>query len=73
MQILLAITSTGERFFQFLKGVNNEVSVSAFFVLLARDLVKLHPDWRKTHVLLLENCSSHKTELARDTNAKLGF
>jgi hypothetical protein len=73
MQIFLTITSTGERFFQFIKGKNNEVSGSSYFIALARSLDEKNIDWRDNHVLLLDNCSTQKTKLARSNILRLGF
>ena len=44
MQILLAVESEGNIFFEFLQGSNNEVSGSAFFMKLAAHLDIYSPD-----------------------------
>ena len=59
---MCAMSSAGDIFFQFLQGNNNSGSVQAFLIGLERYLSKHRPGWRKSHVLLLDNCSSHKTE-----------
>ncbi len=70
---MLAVSSDGDRYFQFLRGTNNEASVSAFFFELASYLDITKPDWRDSHVLLLDNCSSHKTKITRTVLRNLGF
>ena len=73
LSIMLAITSEGSIFFQFLDGNNNECSVSAFFVALADHLDHHFSDWRDTHMLLLDNCPSHKTSLTMNTLERLNM
>lgn len=60
-------------FFQYLDGNNNESSVSAFFFALANELNRLDPNWQESHVLVLDNCSSHKTSVTRQVLHHLGF
>lgn len=59
--------------FQFLDGSNNEASVSSFLILLSRELDKDDESWRSSHVLVLDNCACHKTQLVRDVLKKAGF
>jgi hypothetical protein len=73
MQVLLAVTSEGSTYFEFLKGINNEISVQSFFIELATQLDKTRPGWRDKHILLLDNCSSHKTQQSRAIIQGLGF
>jgi hypothetical protein len=61
VSILLAVSTDGIRFFQFLDGINNQNSVQLFLFELASYLDKYRPYWRETHVFLLDNMSSHKT------------
>ncbi len=61
LSILLAVTSDCKLFFQFLDGTNNEVVVANFMVELSKQLDSESSDWRKTHVLVLDNCALHKT------------
>jgi transposase len=37
------------------------------------ELDRDHPDWRETHILMLDNCSSHKTQLMRKIMSSTGF
>jgi hypothetical protein len=46
MQILMAVDSEGNIFFDFLRGSNNKESVSAFFIKLAAHLDIYSPDRR---------------------------
>ena len=71
MSILLAVTSDGEIFFQFLDGNNNAQSVALFLRRLAEQLDFHLPHWRDDHVLLLDNCPSHKTAMVREVLQKL--
>ena len=71
LSIMLAITSSGDIFFEFMDGNNNECSVSSFFLALGDQIDKHHPDWRETHLLLLDNCPSHKTALTMKTLEQL--
>ena len=71
MSILLAATSNGEIFFQFLDGNNNQESMAEFLVLLSEQLDYHIADWRDTHVLLLDNCPSHKTAAVKEVLHKL--
>lgn len=61
LSLMTAISSEGDIWFQFLKGNNNEGSVSAFLLQLSRMLDEAKPQWRSSHILLLDNCPSHKT------------
>jgi len=62
LALLVAMTSCGEIMFQFMTGNNNDASVQAFLIKLAQHLDHHKPDWRSNHVLLLDNCPSHKTK-----------
>ena len=73
MSILLAVTSSGEIYFQFLDGNNNANSVALFLVLLSEELDFNHPEWREDHILLLDNCPSHKTDMVRNVLHNLEF
>lgn len=44
-----------------------------YFVLLEKELSAADKNWRDRMVLVLDNCSSHKTALARLVLARLGF
>lgn len=70
---MLAITSDSRAFFKFLKGTNNEVSVQSFFISLKSALDKTNPRWIENHILLMDNCSSHKTKWTRSVILGLGF
>ncbi len=59
--MLAVISSEGDLFFQFLKGNSNEASVAAFIYDLAAELDIAKEEWRSNHVLLMDNCPSHKT------------
>jgi hypothetical protein len=61
ISILLAVSSDGIRFFQFMDGINNQDSIQAFFLGLVTNLDRVRPQWRETHFILLDNMSSHKT------------
>jgi hypothetical protein len=65
LSIMVAVSSIGDIYFQYLDGNNNQTSVAAFFIMLAGELSKMRVDWQKNHVLLLDNCSSHKTPLVK--------
>jgi hypothetical protein len=73
LSMLVAVSSLGDIFFQYLDGNNNETSVAAFFIQLADELTKQRPAWRKDHVLVLDNCSSHKTPMVQEVLLKLGY
>ncbi len=73
LSVLLAVSSSGATYIQFLEGNNNEASVSSFFIALARELDCSTPGWRSTHVLVLDNCTSHKTPLVRAVLLAEGF
>jgi hypothetical protein len=49
------------------------VSVASFFVSLIAELDAAQPDWRESHVLLLDNCASHKTNLVLSVLDAGGF
>ena len=66
LSIMLAVSSIGDVFFFFLDGNNNESTVATFLIQLEAKLSRFRPNWRDTHVLLLDNCSSHKTPLVRN-------
>ncbi len=59
--MLLAVTSNDNTFFKFLSGINNEMSVAHFSIDLSNEMDLIYDKWRKLHVLLLDNCASHKT------------
>ena len=73
LSIMCALCSTGEVFFQFLDGNNNQVSVQAFIVGLEEFLTRHNSKWRDSHVLLLDNCASHKTPATLRLLQSLGF
>ena len=60
---MLALSSGGDIFFQYMDGNNNECSVAAFFIALGDHLDEHRPGWRETHIILLDNCPSHKTQM----------
>ena len=62
LALLAAISTEGDIFFQFLTGSNNSQSVMGFIGELVVHLDKHRPCWRKDHVVLLDNCPSHKTK-----------
>ena len=70
---MAAVSSAGDIYFSFLDGNNNEGSFASFLVALEIQLTKVRPDWRDTHVFLLDNCSIHKTHLAREILKNLGY
>lgn len=49
------------------------MSVAAFLTQLSSELDQHEKGWRETHVLVLDNCSSHKTQLVRDVLQRAGF
>ena len=49
------------------------MSVGSFFVDLISALDASSPDWRATHVLVLDNCASHKTSLVLSVLKAGGF
>ncbi len=71
--MLLAVASNGPIFFKFLNRTNNEASVASFFIDLSQELDRKDSGWRSSHILLLDNCTSHKTKLVRDVLKKTGF
>ena len=62
ISILLAVSSDGILFFQFMNGINDQTSVQLFLLDLATYLDKERPNWRQSHLLLMDNMSSHKTQ-----------
>ena len=68
VSIMCAVSSHGDIFFEFLQGNNNQLSVQAFMIGLESHFSSKYPRWRESHVLLLDNCASHKT---RDSLAVL--
>jgi hypothetical protein len=73
LSILLAATSDGRSYFQYLDGNNNELSVSSYFISLAEELDRDYPNWREDHLLLLDNCTSHTTELVMKVMGAAGY
>ena len=71
--MLLAASSNGDIFFKFLNGINNEASVASFLIELSFQLDNLYSNWRDSHVLVLDNCTSHKTKLIKEVIMKTGF
>ncbi len=56
-----------------MNGTNNEVSVASYFIALSNELDNVVPNWRESHILLLDNCTSHKTQMMRKVYANGGF
>ncbi len=73
LSIMLTTSSMGHLFFQFLDGNNNETSVANYFIDLESELTKINQDWRDSHILLMDNCSSHQTPTVRNILKSLGF
>ena len=71
LSVLLAVSSEGELYLQYLDGTNTEVTVASFFLDLVETLDKQDPDWRGQTMIVLDNCSSHKTRLVRAVFEKL--
>lgn len=71
LSLLLAVSSQGNVLFRFLDGPNNEATVACFLEDVVAALDKGKPDWRKDHVLLLDNCAAHKTRLVKQLIASL--
>ena len=65
--MMVAITDLGDIFFQFVKGNNNETSVAAFILDMVESLSDSRPKVRADHLLLLDNSSTHKTNLVKST------
>ena len=63
LSILLAVTSDGRAYYKFLEGPNNEVTVASFFISLSQQLDEEDENWRRKHILLMDNCTSHKTAM----------
>ena len=70
---MAAVSSLKDIFFSFVSGNNNEGSFTSFLIALERQLNEVRPDWRSTHVFLLDNCSIHKTQLARKVLTSLKY
>jgi hypothetical protein len=66
LSILLAVSSDGKIYFKFLDGINNEMIVASFMRELSFELDKDYENWRSNHILVLDNCSSHKTLKMRE-------
>ena len=64
VNLFLAITTDGDRFFQFLTGTNNQVTFCSWLIDLVGHFNRTRPDWRTSHCLCLDNMSGHKSELA---------
>ena len=47
--------------------------MASFLILLAEQLDYYNPNWREDHILLLDNCPSHKTDMVRDVLHQLQF
>lgn len=73
LSILVAVSLMGDIFFQYLNGNNNETSVASFFIMLAEELSNVREDWRTNYVLVLDNCSCHKTPMVRQVLRNIGF
>jgi hypothetical protein len=58
--ILLAVSSDGVIFFQFMEGKNNQDIVELFLLRLIEHYDKIKPNWGNTHIILMEKMSSHK-------------
>lgn len=48
-----------------MQGNNNEISVSCFLLGLEAAASARDPAWRDSHIILMDNCASHKTYLVR--------
>ena len=70
---MAAVSTLGDIYFSFIDGNNNDGSFASFLIGLEQQLNERRPDWRETHVFLLDNCSIHKTQLARKILANLGY
>ncbi len=71
--LFLAVIFLGTVYFKYLGGTSNEVSVAFFLQELSRQLDLDKPDWKKTHVMVLDKCASHKTPLVRTLMMKLDY
>ncbi len=71
ISILLAVGSNGEKFFQYLSGNNNEVSVANFLVEVATAMDDVDERWKENYIFLMDNCPSHKTPMVRQIIRKL--
>ncbi len=56
-----------------MSGPNNEATVASFLHSLCKELDNDFPDWKRTHVLMLDNCTSHKTKLVKNVMEAAGF
>lgn len=72
VSMIAAIASDGEVFFQFLRGYCNEASVCTFIFDLVHHLDSVKPDWRRDHILLLDNSATHKTKTVIEVIRLLG-
>jgi hypothetical protein len=57
--------STGKCIYMFSTGNHNEVTQYSFFEKFFKHMDIHERDWRSRHLLLLDNCSVHKTTLVR--------
>ena len=67
------MSSDGKIYFKFLDGSNNEMIVASFMRELSFELDKDYENWRSNHILVLDNCSSHKTLKMREIFIAAGF
>ena len=59
--MICAVTPDGDAMFVLVKGSTNQFVFMDFLQKMRKELDKRDPDWRKDHVVILDNCALHKT------------
>ena len=65
VSLFLCVISDGSVMFQLSTGNNNEITFSSWLFDLAKKLDNDRPGWRKSHIVLMDNAKSHKSETSK--------
>ena len=68
-----AVTSDGKQYWLFLKG-NNHTWVTAYWLIQLKQIIlRDHPDFLDTHVIVHDNAPSHTSKAKKKIMNFLGF
>jgi hypothetical protein len=59
--MIIGLDTRGKVYMSLLQSNNNAKTMEIFFISLVTQLDKEEPNWRKTHVILLDNAPYHKS------------
>ena len=71
--LFLCVIEDGGMVYQLTTGNNNEVTFSSWLFDLSKILDQSRPGWRTTHVVLMDNARSHKSETTKSVIRHLGI